>query len=103
MCNHPALSYPYSDNPIDGQLVAQCGKLLVLDRMLVKLHAAGALHPPSAILNSAIHKPEDHDVLLLVVQCTMRLSPCSCKPTLSHLYFTNQSMCATVCGLYLPA
>ncbi|KAK9785522.1 hypothetical protein WJX73_005391 [Symbiochloris irregularis] len=42
VCNHPSLSYPYAHQFSDGKfLVSQCGKLLVLDRMLVKLHAAG--------------------------------------------------------------
>ena len=40
MCNHPALSY-LASNDEPGELVRQCGKLAVLDRMLVKLHAAG--------------------------------------------------------------
>ena len=41
VCNHPALSYP-PEFVMDGlDLVKQCGKFAVLDRMLVKLHAAG--------------------------------------------------------------
>lgn len=41
VCNHPALSYPplyIMDGP---ELLHQCGKFAVLDRMLVKLHATG--------------------------------------------------------------
>lgn len=42
VCNHPKLSYPYVHTSVDAMhLVSQGGKLLVLDRMLVKLHASG--------------------------------------------------------------
>ena len=41
VCNHPALSYPHLFGLDTEHLVAACGKLLALDRMLVKLHASG--------------------------------------------------------------
>jgi SWI/SNF-related matrix-associated actin-dependent regulator of chromatin subfamily A protein 2/4 len=41
VCNHPALSYPPDDWRMGGAVVRQCGKLAVLDRMLVKLKATG--------------------------------------------------------------
>ena len=41
VCNHPALSYPHLFGLDTQHLVATCGKLLALDRMLVKLHASG--------------------------------------------------------------
>lgn len=43
MCNHPMLSYPAHRGEAEGAaaLVRQCGKLVVLDRVLVKLRAAG--------------------------------------------------------------
>ena len=95
MCNHPALSYPYSDNPIDGQLVAQCGKLLVLDRMLVKLHAAGELPPYQQCLPHTMGA--DVRELSLVVSLQQQSN------TSSYPCFTKQSLCAAVCGLCLPA
>jgi len=55
LCNHFCLSYPHAPDPgwdetrgvqtpgwsFGGDLVRECGKLAALDRMLVKLHAAG--------------------------------------------------------------
>jgi SWI/SNF-related matrix-associated actin-dependent regulator of chromatin subfamily A protein 2/4 len=41
ICNHPALSYPPEWQPPAADLVRACGKLAALDRVLVKLHAAG--------------------------------------------------------------
>ena len=41
MCNHPALSYQPAYVMEGGELVRQCGKFAVLDRMLTKLHATG--------------------------------------------------------------
>ena len=41
VCNHPALSYPHLFGLDTEHLVATCGKLLALDSMLIKLHAAG--------------------------------------------------------------
>ncbi|KAK9816457.1 hypothetical protein WJX72_000543 [[Myrmecia] bisecta] len=41
VCNHPYLSYPPDYNYNPELLVRCCGKLAVLDRLLVKLHAAG--------------------------------------------------------------
>lgn len=58
VCNHPKLSYPYVHTSVDAMhLVSQGGKLLVLDRMLVKLHASGVcpsprMLPPPAHLRS---------------------------------------------------
>lgn len=37
VCNHPFLTYPYREYS-EEDLVHQCGKLHVLDRLLVKLH-----------------------------------------------------------------
>ena len=41
VCNHPALSYQPMYVMEGGDLVRQCGKFAVLDRMLTKLHATG--------------------------------------------------------------
>lgn len=43
LCNHPMLSYPAVPGaPLDAATIAaECGKLVVLDRLLVKLRAAG--------------------------------------------------------------
>lgn len=43
LCNHPMLSYPAVPGaPLDAAVIAaECGKLAVLDRLLVKLRAAG--------------------------------------------------------------
>lgn len=41
LCNHPMLSYPPPHWGVGEAIVRQCGKLVVLDRMLVKLKAAG--------------------------------------------------------------
>ena len=41
LCNHPALSYPAEWWPPADDLIRACGKLAALDRILVKLHAAG--------------------------------------------------------------
>lgn len=39
-CNHPLLNYPYYDYSKDF-IVRSCGKLWILDRILLKLHRAG--------------------------------------------------------------
>jgi len=41
LCNHPLLSYPPPHWGIGDMIVRQCGKLVTLDKMLVKLKAAG--------------------------------------------------------------
>ena len=41
LCNHPLLSYPPAHWSVGPAVVRQCGKMVVLDRMLVKLKAAG--------------------------------------------------------------
>ena len=41
VCNHPALSYPPDYGVDQGELLRQCGKLCVLDRLLIKLHQTG--------------------------------------------------------------
>jgi len=41
LCNHPLLSYPPPHWGMGDMIVRQCGKLVTLDKMLVKLKAAG--------------------------------------------------------------
>lgn len=41
VCNHPLLNYPYLNNYSKDFIVRSCGKLWVLDRILIKLHRAG--------------------------------------------------------------
>lgn len=41
VCNHHLLSYPPLSWAVGRQIVSQCGKLVVLDKMLVKLKATG--------------------------------------------------------------
>ena len=41
VCNHPALSYPPDYGEGQGGLLRQCGKLCVLDRLLIKLFKTG--------------------------------------------------------------
>ncbi len=41
VCNHPALSYPPDYGVDQAELLRQCGKLCVLDRLLIKLHRTG--------------------------------------------------------------
>jgi SNF2 family DNA or RNA helicase len=41
ICNHPLLSYPPPTYAIGDAIVRQCGKFIALDRILVKLKAAG--------------------------------------------------------------
>jgi SWI/SNF-related matrix-associated actin-dependent regulator of chromatin subfamily A protein 2/4 len=41
VCNHPALSYPPDYGADQAELLRQCGKLCVLDRLLIKLHRTG--------------------------------------------------------------
>lgn len=41
VCNHPLLSYPYRMDYSNEYVVRSCGKLWVLDRVLIKLHKAG--------------------------------------------------------------
>jgi len=40
-CNHPLLNYPYFNDYSKEFLVRSCGKLWILDRILLKLHRAG--------------------------------------------------------------
>ncbi|XP_073317102.1 ATP-dependent helicase BRM-like [Primulina huaijiensis] len=40
-CNHPLLNYPYFSDFSKDFLVRSCGKLWVLDRVLIKLHRTG--------------------------------------------------------------
>ncbi|XP_073307969.1 ATP-dependent helicase BRM-like isoform X1 [Primulina huaijiensis] len=40
-CNHPLLNYPYFSDISKDFLVRSCGKLWVLDRVLIKLHRTG--------------------------------------------------------------
>ncbi|GMP61416.1 hypothetical protein CsSME_00023893 [Camellia sinensis var. sinensis] len=40
-CNHPLLNYPYFNDLSKDFLVRSCGKLWVLDRVLIKLHRTG--------------------------------------------------------------
>jgi superfamily II DNA or RNA helicase len=41
LCNHPLLSYPPPHWGVGDMIVRQCGKLVTLDKMLVKLKASG--------------------------------------------------------------
>ncbi|GLJ38996.1 hypothetical protein SUGI_0794870 [Cryptomeria japonica] len=41
VCNHPFLSYDFYGKYTNDYLVRTCGKLWVLDRVLIKLHSAG--------------------------------------------------------------
>lgn len=41
VCNHPLLSYPYRQDYSNDYMVRACGKLWVLDRILIKLHRTG--------------------------------------------------------------
>ncbi|GMH00503.1 hypothetical protein Nepgr_002342 [Nepenthes gracilis] len=41
ICNHPLLSYPYFSDLSKDFLVRSCGKLWILDRVLLKLHRTG--------------------------------------------------------------
>lgn len=41
LCNHPLLNYPYFSDLSKEFLVKSCGKLWVLDRILIKLHRTG--------------------------------------------------------------
>ncbi|KAL3517180.1 hypothetical protein ACH5RR_024082 [Cinchona calisaya] len=40
-CNHPLLNYPYFNDLSKDFLVRSCGKLWILDRILIKLHRTG--------------------------------------------------------------
>ncbi|XP_010275655.1 PREDICTED: ATP-dependent helicase BRM-like isoform X2 [Nelumbo nucifera] len=40
-CNHPLLNYPYFSDLSKGFIVKSCGKLWILDRILIKLHRTG--------------------------------------------------------------
>ncbi|RWW19122.1 hypothetical protein BHE74_00045002 [Ensete ventricosum] len=40
-CNHPLLNYPYFNNYSKDFIVRSCGKLWILDRILIKLQRAG--------------------------------------------------------------
>ena len=41
MCNHPLLSYVEDNGFFNENIVRQCGKMLVLDRLLVKFFHTG--------------------------------------------------------------
>ncbi|CAL9104968.1 unnamed protein product [Musa acuminata var. zebrina] len=41
VCNHPLLNYPYFSNYSKDFIVRSCGKLWILDRILIKLQRAG--------------------------------------------------------------
>jgi SWI/SNF-related matrix-associated actin-dependent regulator of chromatin subfamily A protein 2/4 len=41
VCNHPSLSYPHEGHELGANIVRRCGKLMVLDRLLLKLKATG--------------------------------------------------------------
>ncbi|MEW5310062.1 MAG: hypothetical protein WDW38_001894 [Sanguina aurantia] len=41
ICNHPLLSYPYESWAIGEDILRQCGKFAVLDRLLAKFYATG--------------------------------------------------------------
>lgn len=41
VCNHPMLSYPPETWAVGDAIVRQCGKMLVLDRFLVKMKLSG--------------------------------------------------------------
>ncbi|CAL9126796.1 unnamed protein product [Musa textilis] len=41
VCNHPLLNYPYFNDYSKNFIVRSCGKLWILDRILIKLHKAG--------------------------------------------------------------
>ena len=41
VCNHPMLSYPPESWAVGDAIVRQCGKMLVLDRLLVKMKLSG--------------------------------------------------------------
>ncbi|KAI0500418.1 hypothetical protein KFK09_018630 [Dendrobium nobile] len=41
VCNHPLLNYPYYNDYSKDFLVRSCGKLWILDRILLKLHRSG--------------------------------------------------------------
>uniref|UniRef100_A0A803KZC0 ATP-dependent helicase BRM n=1 Tax=Chenopodium quinoa TaxID=63459 RepID=A0A803KZC0_CHEQI len=41
LCNHPLLSYPFFNDFSKDFLVKSCGKLWILDRILIKLHRTG--------------------------------------------------------------
>ena len=41
VCNHPMLSYPPETWAVGDAIVRQCGKMLVLDRLLVKMKVTG--------------------------------------------------------------
>eukprot|EP00252_Welwitschia_mirabilis_P019206 TRINITY_DN4386_c0_g3_i1.p1 TRINITY_DN4386_c0_g3~~TRINITY_DN4386_c0_g3_i1.p1 ORF type:complete len:2283 (-),score=553.97 TRINITY_DN4386_c0_g3_i1:18-6866(-) len=41
VCNHPFLSYPFHMEYPDEYIVRSCGKLWILDRILIKLHQSG--------------------------------------------------------------
>jgi SWI/SNF-related matrix-associated actin-dependent regulator of chromatin subfamily A protein 2/4 len=41
VCNHPCLNYPPRGHLLNDNVVRMCGKLWILDRILVKLHRTG--------------------------------------------------------------
>ncbi len=41
VCNHPMLSYPPETWAVGDAIIRQCGKMLVLDRLLVKMKVTG--------------------------------------------------------------
>lgn len=64
VCNHPMLSYPPQSYAVGEAIVRTCGKLVTLDRMLIKLRAAGHRCAARAVLH---HVPSH-----VHVQCTGR-------------------------------
>lgn len=51
VCNHPMLSYPPQSYAVGEAIVRTCGKLVTLDRMLIKLRAAGHRCAARAVLH----------------------------------------------------
>ena len=41
MCNHPLLTYAEDNGAFNEMVIRQCGKMLVLDRVLIKLFLTG--------------------------------------------------------------
>ena len=41
VCNHPLLTYVEDNGAFNEMVIRQCGKMLILDRMLIKLFLTG--------------------------------------------------------------
>ena len=41
VCNHPLLTYAEDNGAFNEMVIRQCGKMLVLDRVLIKLFLTG--------------------------------------------------------------